>query len=95
MPTHPDDELPTLELADLTRVTGGAGMDMSAMMPMMMMMMTRGRSQAAAAPAPMAAAEVPAWTPKVTINGVEQPMSSAPDGSFTVTSDVTDTSSGM
>ena len=65
MSRHHDEELPTLDVTSLEQVTGGAGMDMSAMLPMMMMMRNR---QAAAAPA---AAPQPAM-PKILVNGVEQ-----------------------
>jgi hypothetical protein len=80
MPVHHDDELPTLDLADLDRVTGGAGDAMSSMMPMMMMMMMRNRSQGAAAAPPPAAAAVPAWKPTITVDGVEQPVTSTDNG---------------
>jgi hypothetical protein len=69
MPKHHQDELPSIDIAALDRVTGGAGTDMSAMMPMMMMM--RQRSAAAPAPAPPPAP----ITPKILLNGVEQPAS--------------------
>lgn len=75
MPAHHDDALPTLDLADLSKVTGGAGLDMSSMLPTMMMM--KQRSAAAAAPAP---APAPAWTPKVLVDGVEQPVNSSANG---------------
>jgi hypothetical protein len=75
MPAHHDDDLPTLDTVDLSRVTGGAGLDMSSMLPMMMMM--KQRSGAAAAPAPAA---VPAWTPKVLVDGVEQAVNSSANG---------------
>ena len=77
MPTHHDDELSilaTLDAVDLSKVTGGAGTDVSSMLPMMMMM--RGRSQAAPAPAP---APQP-WTPKILVDGVEQPVNSSANG---------------
>jgi hypothetical protein len=75
------DELPTVALADLANVTGGAGDDMSAMLPMMMMM--RNRSQPApAAPAP--------WKPKILVNGVEQSLNNTGNGSFSTTTDPDD-----
>ena len=77
MPTHHDDEpstLPTLDAVDLSRVTGGAGLDMSSMLPMMLM---KGRSQAAGAPAP---APAQPWTPKILVDGVEQPVTSSANG---------------
>jgi len=82
MPAHPadDDDLPTLDLTALAAVTGGASADpMSSMLPMMMMM--RNRSQpAAAAPAP---APAPAWKPKITVDGIEQQLTSSGNGTFT------------
>jgi hypothetical protein len=80
MATHHDHELPTLPVADLEHVTGGAGNDaMSSMMPMMIMMMMKGKggggsaSAAAPPPAPPAAPLVP----RVIVNGVEQTPQSA------------------
>jgi len=73
---HHDDDLPplaTLDAVDLSRVTGGAGLDMSSMLPMMLMM--KQRSATAAPPAP-----APAWTPKVLVDGVEQPVNSSANG---------------
>lgn len=81
MPAHHDDELPTLDLADLSRVTGGTGDDLSSMLLPMMMM--RSRSQAGAAPAP-APATVPSWQPKITVDGVPQQVTSSADGTYTV-----------
>jgi hypothetical protein len=81
MPAHHDDDLPTLDLADLASVTGGAAADpMSSMLPMMMMM--RGRSQAAPAPA-AAPPPAPAWKPKIMVDGVEQQLTSSGNGTFT------------
>ena len=59
-----DEELPTLDLASLDQVTGGAGMDMSSMLPMMMMMRNRQAAAPAAPPQPA--------MPKILVNGVEQ-----------------------
>jgi hypothetical protein len=64
MSRHHDEELPTLDLASLEQVTGGAGMDMSSMLPMMMMMRNRQAAAPAAPPQPA--------MPKILINGVEQ-----------------------
>ena len=75
--TSHDDELPTLETADLTRVTGGAGDDMSS--AMMMAMAMRNRGHAAAAPAP---ASVPPWQPTITVDGVPQPLTSTGNGTY-------------
>ncbi|HWU86355.1 MAG TPA: hypothetical protein VN253_03745 [Kofleriaceae bacterium] len=69
MPKHHNDELPSIDLAALEAVTGGAGDASSMMMPMMMMM--RNRQSAAAAPPPPAAPQ----KPKIMLNGVEQPAS--------------------
>ena len=82
MSKHHRDELPTIDVAALQSVTGGAGTVLSALLPLMMML--RGRS-AAAAPAP--AAPPPPVMPKVLLNGVEQPASAltgsgAPGSSF-------------
>lgn len=83
MPKHPkppQDELPTIDLTQLEAVTGGAGMDMSAMLPMIMMMRGRGGSSAPApAPAPIAPV-----APKIMLNGVEQKPDAPTNGlSFT------------
>jgi len=59
-----DEELPSLDLASLEQVTGGAGMDMSSMLPMMMMMRNRQAAAPAAPPQPA--------MPKILVNGVEQ-----------------------
>jgi hypothetical protein len=77
---HDDDDLSplaTLDAVDLSRVTGGAGLDMSSMLPMMMMMMMMKQRSAAAAPPP---APAPAWTPKVLVDGVEQAVNSSANG---------------
>lgn len=72
------DELPTLETADLTRVTGGAGDDLSS--AMMMAMAMRNRNQAAAAaPAPAA---VPPWQPQITVDGVPQQLTNSGNGTY-------------
>ncbi|HEU4733994.1 MAG TPA: hypothetical protein VFT22_39150 [Kofleriaceae bacterium] len=76
MPAHHDDDLPTLDLADLAGVTGGAADAMSSMLPIMLMM--RGRAQAAAQAAPPPA---PApWKPKILVDGVEQPVTASGNG---------------
>jgi hypothetical protein len=84
-PGHDDDELPTLETAELAKVTGGAGMDMSSMLPIMMMMRGKAQPAAAAVTAPAAA---PAWQPKVTVDGVDQALTATGNGGFTATADV-------
>jgi hypothetical protein len=86
MPAPHDDELPTLDTADLSRVTGGASSDMSSMMLPMMMMMMRSRSQGAMAAAPPP--PVPAWKPTITVDGVAQPVTAAADGSYTTTNTI-------
>jgi hypothetical protein len=75
MPTPPDDELPSLEATELANVTGGAGFDMSTMLPMMLMMRSRSRAAAAAQPVP-----APTWKPKVTVDGVEQQGTATANG---------------
>ena len=77
MSTHHDDELPSLDLADLEHVTGGAGMNMSTMM--MMMMMMRGRQAAAA---PVAAAPQQPTQPTIMVDGVAQQLMQNADGSW-------------
>jgi hypothetical protein len=72
--TSDEAELPSLDLAALETVTGGAGADMSSMLPMMMMM--KKRSAAAPAPAP---APAPV-TPKILLNGVEQSPTTGANG---------------
>jgi hypothetical protein len=79
MPAHHDDDLPTLDLADLASVTGGAADPMSSMLPMMMMM----RNRSAAAPAAPPPAPAPAWKPKIMVDGVEQQLTSSGNGTFT------------
>ncbi len=70
---HHQDELPSIDVAALESVTGGAGADMSAMLPMMMMMKQRNAAPAPAAPpAPV--------LPKILVNGVEQPASALGNG---------------
>ena len=78
-----DDELPTLDTADLARVTGGAGDDFSSMLPLLLMMRHRG---AAAAAAPPPAAAVPPWQPTITVDGVPQQLSQTGTGTFTASS---------
>jgi hypothetical protein len=72
-PHHTDDAFSELPAADLAAVTGGAGADMSMMLPMMMMMKQRN-----AAPPPQAAPQP--VTPKITLNGVEQTPTMGPNG---------------
>jgi hypothetical protein len=83
-PAPQHDELPTIDLADLTRVTGGAGDDLSS--AMMMAMAMRNRNQAAAAaPAP---APVPPWQPTITVDGVPQQLSSTGNGTYSTSTSV-------
>ena len=72
--TTPEAELPSLDAADLDRVTGGAGMDMSSMLPMMMMMRKRQSGSTAPAPAPAPT------TPNITLNGVPQSATQSASG---------------
>lgn len=65
-----EDELPTIDLTTLSRVTGGANTDLSSMMMPLMMMMKNRQPQASAAPAPAAAAAPTA--PQIMVNGVAQ-----------------------
>jgi hypothetical protein len=76
--TSDPEELPTLDPADLSRVTGGAGDDMSS--ALMMAMAMRNRGQAAAAPA--APTSVQPWQPTITVDGVPQPLTSTGNGTF-------------
>jgi hypothetical protein len=78
-----DDELPTLDTADLARVTGGAD-DFASMLPLMLIMM-RNRAQAAMAAAPPPAA-VPPWQPKITVDGVPVQLTQNGTGTFTSSS---------
>lgn len=73
MPCPHDDELPSLDTTELANVTGGAGFDMSTMLPLFMMM--RNRARAASQPMP-----APTWKPKVMVNGVEQQGTSTGNG---------------
>ena len=79
-----DDELPTLDLADLSKVTGGTGDDMSSMLPIMMMMMMRNQSQAAAAPP----AAIPPWQPTITVDGVPQQLTPGANGALSASTTV-------
>ena len=76
---HDDDDLPTLEPADLTAVTGGTGFDIMSMLPLLMM---RNRAQAAPAPPPPAQP----WKPTIKVDGVEQPVTSSNNGTTFTTS---------
>lgn len=76
MSTHQDnDELPTLDAAELDQVTGGSGMDMSTMLPMMLMMKGKQQQQPQAAMPPPAPPK-----PKLFVDGVEQSLSQGPNG---------------
>jgi len=76
------DELQTLDPADLTRVTGGAGDDLSSAMMMAMAMRNRGQ---AAAPAPAPTSAQP-WQPTITVDGVPQQLTSTGNGTFSTSS---------
>lgn len=80
MPKH-DDALPSIDVADLAKVNGGAGDDMMSMLPMMLMM--RKRSGPAAAPPP----PQPPPRPRILVDGVEKQFTNTGSGmSFTNTS---------
>ncbi|HMG54855.1 MAG TPA: hypothetical protein VK601_15265 [Kofleriaceae bacterium] len=79
-----DDELPTLDLTDLSKVTGGTGDDMSSMLPIMLMMMMRNQSQAAAAPP----AAIPPWQPTITVDGVPQQLTPGANGALSASTTV-------
>lgn len=70
------DELPTIDLSTLSRVTGGASTDLSSML--MPLMMWKNKQQSSAAAAAAAAPPPPAApvTPQITLNGVPQTPSS-------------------
>ena len=87
-PAPHHDELPTLETADLARVTGGTGDDLSS--AMMMAMAMRNRNQAAAAaPAPAPApASLPPWQPTITVDGVPQQLASTGNGTYSTSTSV-------
>ena len=80
------DELPTLDTADLTRVTGGAGDDMSSL-AMMMAMRKRAAQAGAAAPAP-AATSVPPWQPQITVDGQPQQLTNTGNGTYSTSTSV-------
>ncbi len=75
----PQAELPTLDIAALDHVKGGASGGSDMMPMMMMMMMMRGGS----GPAPVAAAPV---QPQFTFNGQAQGATVGADGSWNYTS---------
>jgi hypothetical protein len=80
MAVHHDDDLPTLEPADLAGVTGGTGLDLMSMLPLMLLM--RNRAQAAAPPP----APAQPWKPTIKVDGVEQPVSTSNNGTTFTTS---------
>ena len=80
MAAHHDDDLPTLDAADLTTVTGGTGFDLMSMLPLLVL---RNANQAAAAPPPPPAQP---WKPTIKVDGVEQPVSSTNNGTTFTTS---------
>ena len=87
-PSH-HDELPTLDTADLTHVTGGAGDDMSSLA--MMMAMRKRAAQAAGAapaPAPAAATSLPSWQPQITVDGQPQQLTSTGNGTYSTSTSV-------
>jgi hypothetical protein len=82
--SHQDDELPSIDVADLKSVSGGAGMDMSSMLPMALMMR---KKQQQAAPVQVAAAPTPAAParPNILVNG--QPAQLDASGHISVDGD--------
>jgi hypothetical protein len=80
-PAPQHDELPTLDLADLSRVTGGAGDDLSSAMMMAMAMRNRSQAAVAAPPAPAPAA-LPPWQPTITVDGVPQQLAATGNGTY-------------
>jgi len=74
-----DDEIPSIETADLEGVTGGTGMDMSSMLPLLML---GKRNQQQAAPQQVAAAPAAPPKPKLFVDGVEEPLSGS-GGNYT------------
>jgi hypothetical protein len=98
---HPalPDALPTLETADLAMVTGGAGLDMSSMMPIMMMMMQKRKASAqqqqqmqmAMMAGPPPGAQPPAAPqpvlPRIFVNGVEQHFDPSSGGTLSTTTE--------
>jgi hypothetical protein len=86
MPAHKEDSfssLPSLDMSTLEHVIGGAGMDMSSMLPMMMMMNNK-KSAAVAAPPPPPAAPPAPVTPQITLNGVPQSLANAGNNTWTL-----------
>jgi hypothetical protein len=79
MADHHDDDLPTLDAADLTTVTGGTGLDLMSMLPLLAL---RNANHAAAAPPPPAQP----WKPTIKVDGVEQPVSATNNGTTFTTS---------
>jgi hypothetical protein len=77
---HHDDDLPSLDTADLSTVTGGAGLDMMTMLPLLLL---RNANQAAAAPPPPPAQP---WRPTIKVDGVEQPVTTTNNGTTFTTS---------
>ena len=77
-----DDELPSIDAADLKSVTGGAGMDMSTILPLALMMKNKNQ---APPPQMMAAAPAPPQQvkPKLFVDGVEQPVDGS-NGNYSV-----------
>ena len=78
MAVHHEDDLPTLNPADLTSVTGGTGLDLMSMLPLLLM---RNRAQAAPPPPP-----AQPWKPTIKVDGVEQPVTTDSNGTTFTTS---------
>ena len=82
MSASQDDELQTLDTADLARVKGGTGDDSSSMLPFLALAM---RNRGAAGPAPAAATQP--WQPTITVDGVPQQLSQTGTGTFTTSAE--------
>ena len=78
---HDNDELPTVSMDELDKVSGGAGMDMTSMLLPMMMMKNKNSQAAAAAPPP------PPQPPKLMVDGQPQQLQSDGQGGYIVNAD--------
>jgi hypothetical protein len=75
-----NNELPTISMPELDKVSGGAGTDMMSMMLPMLMMKNRNQA-AAAAPPP------PPQPPKLMVDGQAQQLQSDGQGGYIVNAD--------
>lgn len=69
-------DLPSLDATELENVTGGAGLDISSMLPLLI---ARQRAHAAAPPPPP-----PPLTPTIKVNGVEKQLTNNGNGSYSL-----------